>query len=443
MDTTEPLQIGTYAGRQRDQGLAENAELTHVGPGTPCGEYLRRFWQPVELSSELGELPLAVRILGEDLVLFRAKSGGIGLLGRHCCHRGTSLEYGIVTEEGISCCYHGWHYALNGAILDTPNDPDSRIKETLRHTAYPVYEYKGILFAYMGPTDDVPNFPVMDTWEDPDSELVPFCYSYPCNWLQALENTQDPVHSVFLHTRISGAQFEESWGVLPNVEWVDTPLGMMNVNVRRWKDKIWVRTTELVLPNMNQSGANNETGEQEKYLQRSSACRWFRATDDTNTEIIGWRILNDSVDASLKDPSTYGKNKTPVFGQMDEGRPLEDCQRIPGDFEAIVSQGPITVHAKENLATTDTGVGKLRSLVRRGIRAVKTDKPFVSPPSNAVGAIPTYTQDTVIPYSRKSESETFVHDVGAKVAKIVLKSASYPAEQRKEEVSRAVRALSL
>ena len=442
MTLVDTAETGTYAGRQHDQGLAENAELTHVGPGTPCGEYLRRFWQPVEISSELGELPLAVRILGEDLVLFRSKSGGVGLLGRHCCHRGASLEYGIVTEQGISCCYHGWHYGLNGAILETPNDPDSRIKETLRHTAYPVHEYKGILFAYMGPPESVPNFPVMDIWEDPNSELIPFCYPYPCNWLQALENTQDPVHSVFLHTRISGTQFEESWGILPKVEWVDTPIGMMNINVRRWKDKIWVRTTELVLPNMNQSGANNETGEQEKYLQRTSACRWFRAIDDTNTEIIGWRILDDNTEANLKDPSLYGKNKTPTFGQMDEGRPLEDCQRIPGDFEAIVSQGPITVHARENLAATDAGVGKLRNLVRRGIRAVKTGKPFISPRDNVDGVIPTYTQDTVIPYSGKSEDDAFICDVGAKVAEIVLKSARYPAEQRKEEVARAVRALS-
>jgi hypothetical protein len=189
--------------------------------------------------------------------------------------------------------------------------------------------------------------------------------------------------------------------------------------------------------------ASGETGEQEKYLQRTSACRWFRATDDTNTEIIGWRILDENTEPNLKHPSLYGKNKTPTFGQMDEGRPLEECQRIPGDFEAIVSQGPITVHAKENLTTTDAGVGKLRNLVRRGIRAVKTGKPFISPPGDADGPIPTYTQDTVIPYSGKNEGDTFVRDVGAKVVEIVLKSASYPAEQRKEEVARGVRALSL
>ena len=442
MDTIETAQFASYAGRQSIPNVSENAELTHVGPGTPCGEYMRRFWQPVELSSELRELPIAVRILGEDLVLFRTKSNGVGLLGRNCCHRGTSLEYGIVTEEGISCCYHGWHYGIDGVILETPNDPDSQIKETLRHTAYPVHEYKGILFAYMCPADDVPDFPIMDTWEDPESTLVPYCYLYPCNWLQALENTQDPVHSVFLHTRISGAQFEESWGVLPNVNWVDTPLGMMNVNVRRWKDKVWVRTTELILPNLNQIGANTEKGEQEKYLQRIAGCRWFRPTDDTNTEIIGWRIFNDRVDSGPRDLDRIGKNKTDIFGQMDEGRSYEECQRHPGDLEAIVSQGPITVHARENLAATDTGVTKLRTLVRRGINAVQKGRPFVSAPRRARGSVPTYTQDTVIPLAAQSDDDEFIRDVGAKVARIVLESANYPPERRQDEFAGAVRALS-
>ena len=442
MGSIETARFASYAGRQANQDLAENAELTHVGPGTPGGEYLRRFWQPVELASELHELPISVRILGENLVLFRTKSNGIGLLDRQCCHRGTSLEYGIVTDEGISCCYHGWHYAIDGTILDTPNDPDSRIKETLRHTAYPVHEYKGIVFAYMGPAENVPDFPVMDMWADAESTLVPYCYPYPCNWLQALENTQDPVHSVFLHTRISGVQFEESWGVLPNVDWVDTPLGMMNVNVRRWKDKVWIRTTELILPNLNQIGANTEKGEQEKYLQRIAGCRWFRPTDDTNTEIIGWRVFNDRVDSGPRNLDRIGKNKTDIFGQMDEGRPHEECQRHPGDLEAIVSQGPITVHARENLSTTDTGVAKVRTLVRRGINAVKKGKPFVSPPRRAEGLVPTYTQDTVIPLAAQSDDDEFIHDVGAKVARIVLESANYPPERRQDEFADAVRALS-
>ena len=127
-----------YSGYFKRDIPREDEELTHVGPGEPCGEYLRRFWQPVAMASELTDVPLAVRILGEDLVLIRSLRGEIGLLNRHCSHRGTSLEYGKVTDEGVQCCYHGWHYAVNGQILETPGeDPDSQIKHRLTHGAYP------------------------------------------------------------------------------------------------------------------------------------------------------------------------------------------------------------------------------------------------------------------------------------------------------------------
>src|SRR5690348_14073754 len=116
-----------YGLYHRRRVPAEDAELTHVGPDTPCGEYLRRFW-----------LPVALRILGEDLVLFRDKGGRVGLLERHCCHRGTSLEYGIVEARGLRCCYHGWKFDVDGTILETPGEPaDSKIKEKTFQGAYP------------------------------------------------------------------------------------------------------------------------------------------------------------------------------------------------------------------------------------------------------------------------------------------------------------------
>ena len=114
---------GGYRGYHQRQVPGEEAELARVGPGTACGEYLRRYWQPVAMASEVGELPLVVRILGEDLVLFRDGGGRYGLLHRHCSHRGASLEYGIIRERGISCCYHGWHYDVDGRVLETPGEP--------------------------------------------------------------------------------------------------------------------------------------------------------------------------------------------------------------------------------------------------------------------------------------------------------------------------------
>ena len=107
-------------------------ELVRVGPGTPCGEYLRRFWQPVAFARDLGDVPLRIRIMSEDLVVFRDRAGRVGLLQLHCAHRGTSLEYGLIAERGIRCCYHGWLYDVDGTILETPGEPTvSTLKDRL------------------------------------------------------------------------------------------------------------------------------------------------------------------------------------------------------------------------------------------------------------------------------------------------------------------------
>ena len=112
-----------YSGYSLRNVPAEDPEVTHTDPGTPMGELMRRFWQPVCLACELADVPLAIRILGEDLVAFRDKGGRVGILHRHCCHRGTSLEYGILCDTGIRCCYHGWHYDIDGRIRETPGEP--------------------------------------------------------------------------------------------------------------------------------------------------------------------------------------------------------------------------------------------------------------------------------------------------------------------------------
>ena len=159
-----------FQGYHQVRDVREDAELTHVGPGTPCGEYLRRYWQPVAMSGELGVLPLVVRILGEDLVLFRDGSGRPGLLHRHCAHRGASLEYGIVAERGIICCYHGWHYDIDGTILragvGAPRQPRLPPRGAGRLS---VHEHQGLLFAWLGPPEERPPFPIFDTERMPDA----------------------------------------------------------------------------------------------------------------------------------------------------------------------------------------------------------------------------------------------------------------------------------
>jgi len=208
------MAIETFAGTQYDgyhkrDMPEEDEEITHVGPGTPCGEYFRRFWVPVARSDDLADLPLRARILGEDLVVFRDYEGRGGVLQLFCSHRGTSLEFGQIRQRGIQCCYHGWLYDVDGTILETPGEPaDSPIKEKVRHGAYPALEHKGLVFAYMGPPERVPPFPQYDFWDYPEFPNLAYQWDVlPCNWLQIKENAMDPWHLYFLHTTMTGPQF--------------------------------------------------------------------------------------------------------------------------------------------------------------------------------------------------------------------------------------------
>ncbi len=376
------------------------------------------------LSSELGELPLNVRMLGEDLVLFRTRNGELGLLERHCSHRSASLEYGLPSEEGIVCCYHGWHFATDGRIIETPNDPTSKAAGRLYHGAYPTHEYEGIIFTYMGPPEDMPDFPILDTFVEPNNEMVPFSLQMPCNWLQVLENTQDPTHSCFLHTRVSGIQFGESWGGLPELDYVKTPFGMINVNVRRWKDKIWVRTTEDILPNMNQAGSLWLSAEEEVCFDRVALTRWMMPVDDADTKMIGWRYFNDRVDAGLGDKSQVGLGTIDFIGQTEDERPYEER---PGRFRGDCQSRDIAIHGLENLTLADRGVG----MVRQGIKASKAGKKFASLPRRHKGAIATYTQDTIITRPPgDGDDRKLLREMGREITKVVLDSDKLAPEER-------------
>lgn len=208
-----PLRFSGYQQRNRP---GPDLELTSTNPGTPMGEYMRRHWQPVCLSQELTDVPKAIRIMGEDLVAFRDKSGDVGVMHRQCAHRGASLEFGIIAEHGIRCCYHGWHYGVDGTLLDAPCEPDAtRLKETVCQGAYPAFERDGLVFAYMGP-GQAPPFPQFDTYSLPaDTRLVPFSNIYPCNWLQVYENIMDHMHTAVLHNHmvVEGVDAATSAGV--------------------------------------------------------------------------------------------------------------------------------------------------------------------------------------------------------------------------------------
>ena len=432
MKTVEISVLKGYAGYLRRDVGDPDAELTRVGPGSACGEWLRRSWQPIAMASEVRDLPVPLRILGEDLVVFRDGSGRLGLLHKHCSHRGASLEYGIIQECGIACCYHGWHYDIDGRILSTPAEPTDRIRSRLVHGAYPVREVNGILFAYFGHPDYMPELPRYDTEFIADTQMVPFSLSITCNWLQVYENTQDPVHVVYLHTRMTGAQFGDASGAQQEIAYCETPLGMINVQTRLWKNHWWTRSTETILPNCNQTGAIWESADKTKLMQRSSMLRWMVPVDDTHTMTIGWRFFREELDpAGLGDASRVGKQTIDFVGQTEEERSYEQRQRFPGDYEVQVSQRPIAVHANENLGTSDRGVATLRRLVRDAIRSEVP--PFPAPAKD--GVIGTYCQDTVWPAaSRTAVDAPSLAGFGQCVTASFVASGADSQEQRRAKL---------
>jgi nitrite reductase/ring-hydroxylating ferredoxin subunit len=380
-----------FDGYTRRDHPAPDPELTEVGPGTPCGEYLRRFWQPVAFAREIAATPLRVRVLGEDLVVFRDRSGRTGVLHLHCAHRGTSLEFGIPLERGLRCCYHGWVFDVDGRCLETPGEPrGSRLAERVWQGAYPTHELAGLVFAYLGPPDHRPAFPVYDSYRVPGYTLMPAArFTLPCNWLQVKDNSMDPVHTAFLHALSSGYQFTEAFGALPELDWQLTPAGMAYVATRRLGDLVWVRVSDFMPPNVHQFTREIEEATVPKVASRPVVTRWAVPNDDTSTTNFELAQVDPAWGLAPEEIARPG------FGQSDD-RPYAERQRHPADFDAQSSQRRIAVHALERLGSTDRGVIMLRRLVRDGIRAVARGEAPWGTHWRDGQVIPTFAQDTVV-----------------------------------------------
>jgi len=384
MTTKTTFLTAPFSGYYQADVPKEDEELTHSGPGTPLGDYLRRFWQPVAVSRELKDLPVAVKIMGEELVVFRDKSANVGVLQLHCSHRGTSLEYGIISEHGIRCCYHGWQFDVDGRILETPGEPpDSTLKDRLYHGAYSAREFGGLVFAYMGPPDKKPAFPCYDSYERPGYQVYsPGKNLYPCNWLQIIENDMDPVHTTFLHARVSGLQRPTSFLDIGTIDWMETPIGMIYMHSRRVGDIVFVRMNDNILPNAAQAAPSAKAGLEEG-LDLPLGPVWAVPVDDQNTMKFRIRHLREGEEPSYKmNPGLTGE------------RPYEERQRKPDDYEAQTGQRPIAVHALEHLATTDRGVIMFRRQIRDGIRAVQKGEDPHGITHRERETVPTYCNNT-------------------------------------------------
>ena len=412
--------------------------LVRTDSKTPTGEYLRRYWHPVALTSEVSEVPKEIRILGEDLVIFKTTKGNIGLVHKACPHRRASMVYGKIEERGIRCCYHGWLFSPEGKILETPGeDPNSKqaakLRETFKLGAYPIIEFNGLVFSYLGPMDKIPEFPHYDSFEIPDNISSPYRIDYNCNWIQVLDAIMDPVHTSFLHGQSSGIQFSEGFAEVGEIDFYERGIQYLGCNTRRIEDNVWVRVNELILPNFTQAGAAFATdGTKSKYFGRSSFTRWVVPIDDHHCVALAWANFGDR-----GDPIEY--NNQEGFERIEAGeianRTLEEKQKSPGDAEAVEGMGSISSHKGEHLMPTDRGVMIYRRRIRKLIKSLKEGKEPPQPQKIKGEVVRTNGQDTVLraPKRNKNDKE-FVKLICSSVMKMQFDLEDMPLKKRDNDI---------
>ena len=287
-----------------------NRKLSQVGADTPMGALLRRYWHPVAGSAEMERQPtMPIRLMGEDLVLYRDLSGGYGLLDRHCCHRRADLCFGFVEDKGLRCSYHGWLYDALGACIEQPFEdtaaPDSRFKDKIRIKSYPVEEKAGLLWAYLGP-DPAPLVPTWEpfTWANGFRQVV--LSVIPCNWFQCQENSIDPVHFEWQHenwrVRASGAAGPYAPKHLRiDFEEFDHGISYKRIRENTGEDHpLWTVGRNCLWPNALFTGDHFE---------------WRVPIDDDNTLSVGWFF-----NPVPKDRRPFAQNEIPCWRGPDQGR---------------------------------------------------------------------------------------------------------------------------
>jgi len=352
-----------------------NARLTEVGRGTPMGELLRRYWHPVGLAADAGATPRPVKVLGEELILFREGKGGqgqgrAGLVYPRCCHRGTTLYYGKIEERGIRCCYHGWLFDVEGHCLEMPAEPapTGAQCQRVRQPWYPVEERYGLVFAYLGPPEKKPVLPRYECLEVmAPGEFVEADDSsiggggpaiIPCNWLQHFENVVDPYHVPVLHGSFSGPQFTNMMASMPEVTFEMSKRGVTVRSIRKQDDgKIFYRVTEAALPTL-------------RVVPNPRVAQFARV------ESIGWTLPIDDVSfriyvaGRVKQSGDIGRMRSKFNGKFWWDMTEEEHQRFPGDYEAQVGQGPVTLHSEEHFGQSDRGILMVRRMLTEQLEAL-------------------------------------------------------------------------
>ena len=344
----------------------ENEVLTRVGPGTPGGALLRRYWHPVALAQDLSdEAPTKfVRVLSEDLVLFRDKSGRTGLVADHCAHRSASLVYGRVEERGISCAYHGWLYDCEGNILETPPERNDAVMKNVKITAYPVEVYLGLIWAYMGPAPAPPMTHFDTLFRDDVHRKIVVHPVLDCNWFQAMENSVDPAHLQVLHQEFAGrgGRVPESTtrGFTDDVEMYEFYLTDYGVMKKRTYKNGLTDEHPLIFPNILRQGPSTQFRvpiDDEHTMHIHVVCQHAEAGDD----------LTDAF-------APLVEIKEPYKHPADALHPVAKFTLhhvIPQDHMAWETQGPIADRSLEHLSFSDRGIALYRKLMLEQLASVE------------------------------------------------------------------------
>ncbi len=378
---------------------AHNDLITLTAPGTPGGDLLRRYWQPVALSVELGpEVPFPLKIMGESLVLFRDDHGQPALVGRNCPHRGVDLSYGRVEDGGLRCLYHGWLISGEGRCLQQPGEPaGSTFKDKVRHKAYPCFDAGGMVFAYMGPGTP-PRRPAFPIFAAPPAQVWTTKIHHECNYLQGNEGNIDPQHLSYLHRFIDPRKDDFGINALlvadpsPRIEVEETPYGHRVFTTRAvGGDKCYIRITNFIMPNcsafegaplVNPRGPrmrDNLGYQMHWHVPIDDVTHWKYTVLYAHEEPIDKEFLEKFVFCDVRKDYTLAGNA--------ENRYLQDRAEMKRtsfaglgqsfwqhDKFAVESQGAIADRTAEHLGTTDRPTILMRGQLIRAVEDMRAGR---------------------------------------------------------------------
>ena len=356
------------------ESVKQNKLLTEVGRGTPMGELMRRYWQPIGAAVDLeSKWTKRVRLLGEDLVIFKDRQGRLGLIAEQCPHRRASFAHGIPTEIGIRCPYHGWEYNAQGKCIHQPNEQDKcAFRDKVSTDAYPVQEMGGMLFAYMGPQPQ-PLLPRWDGFVAQDTIRIMGRTILPINWLQIMENSLDPVHTEWLH----GHHYEflkEQEGIKVAISTRHLKIDFKEFEFGMTKHRLleghsedgddWKVGHPIVFPNMLAVGNGDEKSRYYSFQMRVPV-------DDTHTMHLWFNAYVPPQGVAVPEHLLEKVHTYEVPFMDDKGEYIVD--NVDGqDMMAWISQGAIADRSLENLGATDKGIVMYRRMLKREMQKVQT-----------------------------------------------------------------------